>query len=128
MKAVHAFGMLIALLCAGQLLLVFRFWQYHLLESSPGRLLYIELKRHSFMRLSAAAVYPYPAEERVLIFSVLRVPVWWSRSVIGLPAETDARIESVQAHEFNAAFEPQFRQGHLATRPSCQVFPRVTKG
>jgi hypothetical protein len=128
MKTVHVIGLLIALLCAGQLLLAFRFWKYQLLESSAGWLWSIELKRHCLMRLSAAAAYPCPAEERVLIFAVLRVPIWWSCSVVGLPAETDARIESVQADEFNAAFEPQFRQGHMATRPSCRIFPRATKG
>ena len=124
MKTVQAFGLLISLACAGQLLLAIRFWRHQVVDSLAGRLWSVELRRHSFMRSSAAAAYPCPAEERVLIFSVWTVPVWWSRCVIGLPAETDARIEAIQAHEFNAAFEPQFRQGHLAIRPSC----RVTKG
>ena len=128
MKTVYAVGLLIPLVCAGQLLLAFRFWRHQLLERSTNWLWSVELKRHCFMRFSAAAAYPCPAEERVLIISVLGVPVWWSRSVVGLPAQTDARIDAVQADEFDAAFERQFRLGHLETRHGQHLWSRVIKG
>jgi hypothetical protein len=116
MKTVHAFGLLTTLLRMVQGLRATGLRSQSLLDSLAGRLWSVEMKRRNFMRLSAGAAYPCPAEERVLTFSVLGVPVWCSRSAVGLPAETDARIEAIQAHEFDAAFEPRFRTATPAGR------------
>lgn len=85
----------------------------------------VELRRHAHLaRLDADSLdYPLPREFRVLSLRVGGIPVWSQQAIVGLPAQVEARIDSVPAGEFDHLFERQFRLGG-AHRPA-RLFVRA---
>ena len=53
--------------------------------------------------------YPQPREFRTVSMRIGGIPVWSQQSIVGLPAEVDARIGDVAAAEFDHLFTGQFR-------------------
>ena len=72
----------------------------------------VELRRRAHLTKAHedSLAFPQPRECRTLTMRCVGVPVWSCHSVVGLPAELDARIDSVSAGEFDHLFSPRFRQ------------------
>lgn len=91
-------------------------WSRHC-ESSRLQLLRIsrrngctlELRRRALLQAASPGEFPQPREERVVMWRLAGVPVHVQRSVVGLPLQTDARIDSLTADEYDGRFSPWFR-------------------
>lgn len=73
----------------------------------------VELRRHARLaRLAHDSLeYPQPREFRVVTMRLGGIPVWSQESTVSLPAQADARIDSVAAAEFDHLFDSHFRRG-----------------
>lgn len=71
--------------------------------------LHRELWRRNSMVLMKMDGFPRPVEERVLAWRIGGLLVWTEHSSIGLPLETDWRIDQIGAEEFDQHFTPRFR-------------------
>ena len=71
----------------------------------------VELRRHAGMTKlgNDSQEYPQPREFRTVSMRIGGIPVWSQQSIVGLPAEVDARIGDVAAAEFDHLFTGQFR-------------------
>lgn len=74
-----------------------------------GGLMRCELRRRTLLDAGAPGTYPTPREERLRVWFIGAVPVHVSGLSIGLPMWFDARIDKVDATEFDGCFRPEFR-------------------
>ncbi len=74
-----------------------------------GGLMRCELRRRTLLDAGAPGAYPTPREERLRVWLIGAVPVHVSGLSIGLPMWFDARIDKVDANEFDGCFRPEFR-------------------
>ena len=74
-----------------------------------GGLMRCELRRRTLLDAGAPGTYPTPREERLRVWSIGAVPVHVSGLSIGLPMWFDARIDKIDANEFDGYFRPEFR-------------------
>jgi hypothetical protein len=74
-----------------------------------GGLMRCELRRRTLLDAGAPGAYPTPREERLRVWFMGAVPVHVSGLSIGLPLWFDARIDKVDATEFDGCFRPEFR-------------------
>lgn len=69
----------------------------------------LELRRRTLLQAACPGEFPRPREERVVMWRLAGVPVHVQRSVVGLPLQTDARIDTLTADEYDGRFSPWFR-------------------
>jgi hypothetical protein len=71
----------------------------------------MELRRHTVLtRLGCDSLeFPQPREFRHLSMRLAGLPLWSWERIASLPAESDARIDAVSAHEFDHLFPESFR-------------------
>lgn len=85
----------------------------------------VELRRHAQLaRLAHDSLeYPQPREFRVVAMRLGGIPVWSQEAAVSLPAQADARIDSVAAAEFDHLFVSHFRRGwtHRPTRLAARA-------
>jgi hypothetical protein len=74
-----------------------------------GGLMRCELRRRTLLDAGAPGTYPTPREERLRVWFIGAVPVHVTGLSIGLPMWFDARIDKVEATEFDGYFRPEFR-------------------
>jgi hypothetical protein len=79
-----------------------------------GGLMRCELRRRTLLDAGAPGAYPTPREERLRVWLVGRVPVHVTGLSIGLPTWSDARIDKIEATEFDVCFRPEYRLSSLA--------------
>lgn len=79
----------------------------------------VELRRRAMLTKAHddSLAFPQPRERRTLMMRLAGVPVWSFHSMVGLPPEVDARIDSVSAGEFDHLFSARFRQRRVGIRP-----------
>ncbi len=68
-----------------------------------------ELRRRNSLVLLETDGFPRPTEERVQTWWLGGILLWVEHSSIGLPLETDQRIDRIAAEEFDRHFSPRFR-------------------
>ncbi|MEY4750432.1 MAG: hypothetical protein RIQ60_2646 [Pseudomonadota bacterium] len=87
-----------------------RVCHFQVVRSLPawGGLMRCDLRRRTLLTRTADT-FPMPREERLRVWSVGGVPVHVSGLSVGLPASLDARIDTVDAMEFDASFRAEFR-------------------
>ena len=68
-----------------------------------------QLRRRNRMALLENDGFPRPVEDRVRAWWLGPVLLWTESSSIGLPLETDQRIQAIHATEFDGHFAPRFR-------------------
>lgn len=68
-----------------------------------------ELRRRNGLVLMEADGFPRPVEERVLAWWLGGLLLWTQHRSIGLPLETDRRIDHIASEEFDVHFSPRFR-------------------
>lgn len=112
--------LLVAVACSAWRRLAMR--DHKLVRRADAGLLRIELRRCTEMRSHAdgrgGQSFPQPAETRHLTWLFCELPVWSRTESIGLPSACEARIEQVQADEFDRHFTPAFRRRPVPTKPS----------
>lgn len=67
------------------------------------------LLRHASLQSSPGSPFPEPREERVLLWRLLGLTLHSRRCSVALPAQWDARIDSVGAEESDALFRGAYR-------------------
>ena len=72
----------------------------------------VELRRRALLSRAHAdsQAFPQPRERRSLTLRLAGVPLWSIHTVVALPPERDARIDSVDASEFDHLFGARFRR------------------
>jgi hypothetical protein len=76
-----------------------------------GGLMHCELRRRTLLDTGVPGSYPLPREERLRVWTIAGVPVRVIGLGIGLPTWLDARIDQVDATEFDGSFDPEFSMG-----------------
>ena len=83
--------------------------RYQLMHESTKHMIAVEVRRRTYLDRTGFAEFPMPREERVMVWRFGGLPLWIHSTSIGLPAEMDARIQHVKAHEFDEHFSAEFR-------------------
>jgi hypothetical protein len=96
-----------------------------------------DLMRKTFLQSPVAGAFPEPREERLIVWHLGGLVLRVVRLSVALPIQCDARIDSIQAAEFDHCFSGEFKlHAHRlsaanAARPKLRLVhsqPRVVFG